>query len=528
MKIKELLDHTSVKPKLLIFGNDRYNSTIGVVMTILSMMAVFALAGYFLISFFSRRDLSVIYFRDSSHFVPFISLNNTFFLFSFKDVNGVPVDPRIAELVPTYWNYDNNVKNVIYLEYDQCDFNTNLNPAFKSMFQMNVSTFNCLKPDKYNLSLSIQANIGFKRYFNFYMRRCTNSTENNNHCYPPDELDTKLKGLNMYLEYYLPTWIYDHYNFTQPISLWFKRSQYKITTEFFFNYYDYFKLLIYESDNGNVFEDYKYFESFTFDDLSSSREISGPNTKTSVANSFAVLQISVTTAYADRYKRFYPKLQTVVANIGGVIKFVFFIAKMVSVYLTKQMMFFDLANSIINIDQFIESSSGNEGPGNQHKLSILPNLAPKVINLPNKSQSQSNNMIDLSKHDLGASGLGLRINAQKKQQLRDRSLKLSMLDAICPMFLRRSASQHFLKESDIIVRHHLSADFILRFLSDFERFKKVVLTDDQYEVFKGARRLTLHEHRTSMFSHTQGKNILSSIVDKKFVPGKGSTIKLNG
>jgi hypothetical protein len=502
MKIKDLFDHTSVKPKLLIFGRDRYFSKIGVVMTLLSMIAIIALAGYFIISFLSRRDLSVIYFRDSSTFVPYIDLNNTFFLFQFRDVNNVPVDPRIAELVPTYWNYDNNVKNVINLEYEPCSFDTNLDPKFKEMFHFNVTTFNCMKPNMYNLSLSIQANIGFKRYYNFYMRRCTNSTENKNHCYPPDELDIKLKGLNMYLEYYMPSYTYDHYNFTQPVSLWFKRNQYKITTEFFYNYYDYFKILIYESDNGNVFEDYKISSAFTYDDLSSTKEISGPNTKVSLANSFALLQISVTTAYADRYKRFYPKLQTVVANIGGVIKFVFFLAKMISIYMTKQMMFFDLANSIINIDDFIENNNSSNKP--QISKSI-----------PDKSNSQIVHNSKQALNILSAQNLGIHLPKRGPE----RTPKLKVLDAICPMLLRRTVSKRFLEESDAIVRQHLSADYILKFLSDFERFKKIILTEDQNEIFRAGKRMTIQEHRTSLFTQCKSQVANNSVVDKRISIG---------
>jgi hypothetical protein len=482
MRLKQLLDNLSIKPKLLINGNERYTSSIGVIMTTLSMIAVTVLAGYFLITFFSRRDLSVIYFKDSNNFIPHINLNETFFMFYFRDVNNDPIDPRVAELVPTYWTYTNDVRNISFLETEPCNFDTNMNdPYYKTLFSFNITKYSCIKdPGRYNLTMTSLPAEGNRRYFNFYMRRCTNSTDNNNHCYPPDDLDTKLKALNMYIEYYFPNYIYNHYNFTNPIQLWYLRSQYKITSEFFYNYYDYFKLLEYESDNGNVFEDYVKFNAFTYDDISSKREMSGVNTKVYIANAFAVLQINVTANFLDRYKRFYPKLQTVVANIGGVIKFVFFLAKIISSYLTKQMMLFHLSSCIIDYNDFCDNNKPMTNDNPSHKI-------VNFINENNNGNNNGNNKMEVNTLKL------TKVNPARRR------FRLRFIDAFCPYFLRKSATKQFLEESDIVIRKHLSIDFILTLLSEFDRLKKILLTDNQYELFRNSRKPSVIEHKTRLF-----------------------------
>jgi hypothetical protein len=51
--------------------------------------------------------------------------------------------------------------------------------------------------------------------------------------------------------------------------------------------------------------------------------------------------------YAELYKRSYPKIQSVMANIGGMLKFITFCAKIISEYFTSNMMYIDLSKEII-------------------------------------------------------------------------------------------------------------------------------------------------------------------------------------
>jgi hypothetical protein len=470
--MKALFDHTSIKPKFLIFGNDRYKSNIGLIMTLLSFIATIVLSGYFLITFFLKKDFNVIFFREPN-FQPIIDLNNTFFMYYLKDTAQNPVDPRIVEIVPTYWSYENGVRTIKYLETEPCDFNTNLNNYKEWFTGVNVSKFNCVKqPVNSTYSLNYNAD-GDRQYFNMYIRRCENSTANGNFCYSPDILESKLKELNFYFDYYFPSYAYNHYNYSQPLTMKPYYASFKLDISFVYIYFEYFKLLIYETDHGNVFDDYRTFTGFTYDDVSSKKDIYGLTTKVYVPNTFSVIIINVNTNYADRYKRFYSKLQSIVANIGGVIKFVFFFAQLITTYITKHMMYYDISNVIID------------------KTSLpVTNIGSPNIHF-HRNMRQGN--LDRSSN--------LELN---KTVNKGNIKKFTFIDFACPVLSHRTAS--ILYKSIKIVRRYLSVEYILKTLCEYERFKQVMLSDVQYELFNQVKLFSYEEHVANELKYIKYNN----------------------
>jgi hypothetical protein len=474
--LNEILDQSSIKPKILIKGNERYSSTIGKIMTILSYTAILTLSGYFFVTFLQKSDLNIVYFKETVNFNPVVNLTDKFILFNIHDVYKNEIDPRVATVIATYWATVNGTRTIYSLETEPCSWDVHLrDPIYKEWFITNITRYRCFKPDNKNLTINSEASKGILNYYNFYVAKCVNTTENGNFCYTPDTINTKLRGLNFYFNYYFPNYIYDHYNVSTPVSLYFKSGNIKLNLDLFYIYYEYYKTLVYESDEGNVFEDYAKYGGFVYDDVRTFRDIFAKDgTNVYIPSAISVVQININAEYADRYRRYYSKLQSVLANIGGVLEFVFFLSKLISYYITEQMMYVDLSNNIINWE------NGEKGkPQELVNLDITQGKPIKVNNFVNESQSK----LDIS----------------TKTTLRPKlTRKLTLTQSILPdRCFKKKRHKDALEDTYNIVKRFLSSDYIIRTMSEFERFKQVMLTDSQYLLFKQIKMPTLAEHINS-------------------------------
>jgi hypothetical protein len=495
---KDLFDQSSVKPKLLIYGKDRYKTTLGAIMTIISYIAVTALAGYFLTTYFARRDLNVISYRETTGVNPFIDLNDKFFMFSFKDVDGKKVDPRVLQLYPTYWLYDNNTRTVLPLETQDCTEDNFPNPEYRKIFQFDIGLNLCIVPHKYNLSLAVYPENGFRRYYNFYIAHCKNTTENGNFCYPTEDINEKMKTMNIYFQYFFPSNVFDHYNTTNPISMKYTRQNYKINVDFFYSYYEYYKKLIYLSDDGNIWEEFHEYDGHVYDEVQSYKLVSGKNTKVFVDNAIALVQFFINTDYADKHKRFYPKIQTVVANIGGVLKFVFFFARIISHHVSSQMMYVDLSNSII--DHGVDG--GTVHKTNRGSVSTYINHLSAINNAGNLSSNvhsgvhihKSLTIVNKANSPIGE--LSATPVRRKSIVPRVRTIKsLTVCEALMPTrFSANHSAKRMLERGQDVIMKFMSSNYVIKVLSEFERLKKVVLNERQHEMFKMVKFPQLHEH----------------------------------
>jgi hypothetical protein len=93
-------------------------------------------------------------------------------------------------------------------------------------------------------------------------------------------------------------------------------------------------------------KDLKNWTMFSKDTSTSSLEIALSST-TSVPNTFTFFSFMLNQNMILKFKRGYPKLQSVVANIGGIMKFIMMVSSLLSQYVSSQLFYVDLANYFI-------------------------------------------------------------------------------------------------------------------------------------------------------------------------------------
>jgi hypothetical protein len=142
------LDFLSIKPSLHIKSKTRFKTNYGAFLTILSSLVILTLALFFIINFLEKRDLNVIWHKESIDFSSFIDLNQKIFMLRFREINYNKIDPRIASIQATYWTYshDRN-KTIYYLDLEQCSPEKHF-PAYSNLINFDTSTFQCIKPNE--------------------------------------------------------------------------------------------------------------------------------------------------------------------------------------------------------------------------------------------------------------------------------------------------------------------------------------------------------------------------------------------
>jgi hypothetical protein len=110
-------------------------------------------------------------------------------MYTYRDTNYNTIDPKVAYPVFTYWQYNNGTANMSYIDGESCSWDKHfVNPVYREIIKFDISKYTCIDVNRYNLSLSDQVDIGYRRLIQINLARCTNSSTINN-CYPAEIFD---------------------------------------------------------------------------------------------------------------------------------------------------------------------------------------------------------------------------------------------------------------------------------------------------------------------------------------------------
>jgi hypothetical protein len=472
-------DQSSITPQFYINGNERYVTQTGGFLTIVGMVTSLVLAAYFIFTFFERDSLNVVYSLETNEVKP--SMNFTdFFMFTTYDLStGLPADPRAVTLTPVLWHLINGLdESVDILPTKTCTnttFTENYNEMFSS-FNIAYEDYHCLDNSKgHNLTLYTDMSVANNRYMLIYISRCQNSTENGNHCYADEEINSKLKEMSLFYWAFYPVNTYDHGLLEHPITQKAGFDNYPFDPYFLKTRYITFKSLIYESDSALIFDDYIPHYGITYDEINSYDEYSGPETKVRIPKTFGNVIYNFNGVSADKYRRQYPKLQALIANITGIMNLLMMICGVIAEYISRQMMYIDLSNIIIKHVDASDKNLWNRTPRPKAKDSSLKTVKPVT--------------------EMTAGG-----NESFKKEKRSHLIKrISIVESLlCSCCTKLNSSKRILDNTSLIMRKHMSIDYLLRLLSEFERMKKIMMTDDQQRVFEHLNNPTIEEYIKSM------------------------------
>jgi hypothetical protein len=526
MKWWEYTDLLSVEAKLYLQGKNRHVTRFGIFLSLISLICVSVLSLYFLVIFFQQSQVNVIYFEQQALHTPFINLTDSPFSFSLLDQTLKPVDPSFVEIIPAMILTTFTGASRINLETQPCkEVSYFINLPLKD--QESIADFRCMKENKYILNITYDPENYKGNYINFYTMRCVNSTLNNNRCKSAKEIDDYLLKSQMYLRYNIPIYSINHFNISDPIFKGWAVSQDAVITNLFYNRKILFKLTNYTTDYGSVLQETETVSAYGIDPIRSKIEILAKAPSTINPNTLGMHSFQPITESFDNYNRSYMKLQTIVAYIGGIIKFVFTIAQIISKYVTSQMLFIHLGNFFADISEgkkfenceknqinqnyklskkINHSGSGDvlnqEGNFNKSNLQ-MPNAPNNLSNL-NAVNTSVNNFLNISNKQEKLTDTFQNSTPNKKRwriTLNTNFKQLSLIEAILPKVCYKNkphSMKHIVSDCETIMRSKLSSDFMLKIFSEFEMIKNVLFNDEQRIVFDNLSYPNLDCHLESM------------------------------
>jgi hypothetical protein len=377
------------KPSLFVEGDSIYRSKFTGLLSILIAIISLVSAGYFGSELIIKSTPIVI--ETSSNFEDFgpypISNKGIFFMLGMEYQNGTYyTDPTIFEVKATYLivenvkdetgniNLDFKVKQV---EVDICTKYYNQSDILEKNLILPIASLYCVKPDQAVIQ-GYWGTSGIYSNIRISFTKCINKTENNNHCKPQDIIDATIQNGFISVDYtmFQP----NQKNITHPLERVFYDNYNLLNANASLQYAVDLKTQQFKSDDGLVFPEVNIYEGFTHE--------------LKIFNSFIrdenIFLIEFHGSHEGKFfLRSYIKLQTVITQIGGFVKFIMLLGSVISTLFSKNLFYIHylFGNNIFAIKHGNEKNSSFEGEqkdeGSQ-KISAIKNI--NVLNKNKKSK----------------------------------------------------------------------------------------------------------------------------------------------
>lgn len=378
----EIFDFNGTRMNVNIFGKEKHQTLIGSIIGLSAIGAIFSVSVIFIINFLQKTQLTIIY-NDDSNVMPVNNITRMPFMFGLFDALGNPInDDKVYYFQMKKFNYANAINadgqkrlttTTQEIKISRCSESLNTKDYSEYFPTSSLFHFFCLD-QSVNLTLwgkfGDTAN-GFSM-FQLYLNKCDNKTGGD--CMDSDVIDNMLDSVYVSL-LFIDNEI-DNYNVTHPYKHNEKGLVFSVSSLLLKRYYLKFQQVLYDTDMGIVFEDHETINFFTFNSYTSEVDLKSAGLLTSSTNIAAfTFENSSSVAY---YYRSYVKLQTVLANIGGVIKGITTISAFISSVFTRKLAYLDISNSTFLFYK-------KENPQNEKRIILTAqNFPHKVINSLNK------------------------------------------------------------------------------------------------------------------------------------------------
>ena len=154
---------------------------------------------------------------------------------------------------------------------------------------------------------------------------------NNEECKSEDEIQKYLDQNTIYLRIYLESGGIDHNNQNAPLLKKYYQNDFQINSKNFINNIVLFwRKVIYKSNEGIIFNNFKEYNDFTFDAAIKDRELFSLDSKFFIDYTVQRFQFLMTVEYADSYLRNYTNFTGFLANFVAWFNLISIIAKLLN------------------------------------------------------------------------------------------------------------------------------------------------------------------------------------------------------
>jgi hypothetical protein len=372
----ENIDIINKEPAMLIKGSRRFKTVFGGVISFLTLGFISAAIGIFFSDFLHRESAAII-FNQSFH--PYQKWNFTGLpiMFMIQDVNFQPI--RNAS---RYWVSQAemwNVKPIVNadgsstkttrtpVKFSYCDINLhfgNLSHLFSDVPYL--TDHFCILPNENIPIYGAYGGISEYNYLNLYFLKCVGDHS----CESTENVISTLGNVRLSIKF--PDYWIDHKNLSQPQQQIINANTMQVTSSTFKRFWYYLKTVNYTSDIGYIFRDSAVDSFFQSKDPIETVDLRANQT---VSNSFCQFSILMDKT-ADSYNRTFQKIQSVIANCGGLIKAMLVISIIINHIFFCELYFIELIKTVF----FTQKSQLNVIHNGERSKVFFSNIHPGAYN----------------------------------------------------------------------------------------------------------------------------------------------------
>lgn len=531
------LDILSFKPKLKTGGRSRFKTNYGIFFSIITLIAIIAVSIILILQVLLKQQLTSIFNQDSITF-PKVNLTEQPLIVYFTDNNDQlkSMPASIASIEVKYVTkqiiYNNktiplNNVTVTDILFTNCsnDVNVMKSEGLQKLTKL-PGTF-CIPTFNNNLTIfGKQSNIvaGFSE-LQVIINKCNNYSNNIIKCASEDDIQNTLSNTKIALTKYDNN--IDLTNYLEPISEFSFNTKLQISAKVRNDYSLIIKQVNIYTDDGLIFPSSDLVTSNQIDSIERYSDLISNKEDSIIASISLVCSNKI-----DIYNRHYPKIQEVMANIGGFTKFILLIMELVVGYLSNNDFITRQINNLFIIQESLPEQDGEAEAEEQKQnkkvhLSKDKNLISRCNNniyetanikssttifKVNGNNNHINNNLKYIRTNM------LNTNKQKNNNYENKKLnfRLSFCEIICfsKCFKNRLNLTNF-KEAKAMVDQYLSVEHITLKLLEINKIKQILLSSNNEMNLKNIIINSSNSNKNNNLKINKHKKSLIKIFEQK-------------
>ena len=478
------LDLIGITPHLLIFNNNRYKSTFSLITSINILFFSIIFAIYSIIQYLKFDSPIIVYSKGNDEKTKReFFLKDTLFMFQLVDSSsmGSLSNSTAFFQAENIIVYDNGTIKNNEVNIEMCELGKNIDMKYKDLirdktkFHKSLDEFYCFSSNNGDISLFYYPNIGISSInIDIFLK--------NNSYYIPEKLQTLIVSENDLIE---------HNNKSSPINknyIYYLTAGYS-SSEFTLVNYN-FRYIKYETDDGLFFKNSKIIDGASFSDMTFYKTLKDDyNFKKDIESynysNIARITFDINRVYYDNYKRSYPKLQSLLAEVMSVVNLLFEIGRQLSNILCAKRMSKDIIENLLNKNsKYIMSQQNN----NSHKYFKNLDKSQITISERKKTKQESENKT-INKDYLDQNNIS-KLNSSKNRNLHIRKInkanfihnvfiKINYFQILKSFLCFKDPKTKLINYSHKIITEDLSVERILKRLYHLEDIGRLYSNEEE-------------------------------------------------
>lgn len=445
-------DILGTEPSLYYQKKQRFFTGFGFFTSNLSIILILTWGLYLFIEFLKGNKPILIKVKEQVKVDSRFNITTNNFFYQIIDENGEEIDSRVIETIPVLWKVTEEGNTAEYLNETSCNKENYLKQGVHIHTKYSNYKYKCIsRNNKDGITLNYSWSQLNDNFINIYVAKCRNTTTNNNHCYPPNEIQKKIEKLQIYFNFYGETTYLDHFNRNTPLSSSLFHDKLPIKSDFINLYAYYYTKLIYETDNGYFFPKEQIEESFSIN--ISPKQFIYKEKQVWYKETLSIVQFSINNKYINRYYRYYEKIHTFIAEISGIIHLLIGIFRIITKVITKPIMF-------VNFVELAEKKSGENKKTNRiNAIKFYQKAITSSFSLQNFPLTNTSGIMqaqDLMPEDVG----------RKKYK------KIGYSESVFYFCLRKSYKGKYIRQCEKIVKNALNVAYLIKWYLEEDSIAK--------------------------------------------------------